>query len=65
MGRVKELWMKQIEEICDRYIAERLKGGNANEAFGKGLKDLRLLGVDSDQADEWLEAAWSSHPAAY
>lgn len=46
----EELWLSDLERICEDYACGRLE---RDDALGK----LVNMGLDRDEADEWLRAA--------
>lgn len=50
MGAAKDMWMQDIERVCDDFAAEEITHDQA-------LNSLHRLGIDDDEAEEMLAAA--------
>lgn len=50
MGAAKDMWMDEIETVCDDFRVERLDRAEA-------MDRLRRLGLDADEAANLLNGA--------
>lgn len=47
MGAAKEMWMAEIDRVCDEFTAEKMKEAEA-------IKELRRLGFDQFEAADMI-----------
>lgn len=50
MGASKDMWMEEIERVCEEFSFDKL---TRDEALG----NLRRLGLDADEANNLLNGA--------